>query len=98
MNHFDSDHLDSVIDTPDDPDTIKASTGTPAGKIGKADFDKIFTGLLVAVTGAAIVYFSTEVIPDLQSSGDIVKLGLAALLAVLVNVGRKFLTDTRAKE
>ena len=88
----------SLIDTPNDPSTIITSTGTPAGTIGKADIDKIITGLLVAVTGAAIVYFSTEVIPDLESSGDIVKLGLAALLAAVVNIGRKFLTDTRAKE
>ncbi len=87
----------SLIDTPDDLSTITPGTGTPAGKIGKADFDKILTGLLVAITGAAVVYFSTEVIPDLESSGDIVKLGLAALLSVVVNVGRKFLTDTRLK-
>lgn len=88
----------SLIDSPDSSTTITSSTGTPAGSIGKTDFDKIFTGLLMAVTGAAIVYFSTEVIPDLQSSGDVVKLGLAAMLAVVVNIGRKFLTDTRAKE
>ena len=88
----------SLIDSPGDNDRINTSTGTPAGKIGKADFEKILTGLLMAVTGAVIVYFSTEVIPDLESSSDIVKLALAAVLSVAVNTARKFLTNTQGKE
>jgi hypothetical protein len=48
-------------------------------------WQKILRGLFIAVGGAALTYASTVVLPLFQSSSDPVKLGLAALLSVLIN-------------
>ena len=55
------------------------------------DWKKIGTGALIALSGAAITYATTIVIPAMEKSGDATLLTLAAFASVAVNVLRKAL-------
>jgi hypothetical protein len=53
------------------------------------DWKKIGTGALIALSGAAITYVTTIVIPAMEKSGDAVLLLVAAFASVAVNAIRK---------
>jgi hypothetical protein len=53
------------------------------------DWRKIGTGALIALSGAAITYATTIVIPAMEKSGDAVLLLVAAFASVAVNAARK---------
>ena len=53
------------------------------------DWKKIGTGALIALSGAAITYATTIVIPAMEKSGDAVLLLVAAFASVAVNAARK---------
>lgn len=58
------------------------------------DWKKIGKGFLIALAGAALTYATSVFIPSLEDSGNAVLLTVAAVVSVLVNTARKFLTDT----
>ncbi len=63
-----------------------------------ADLKKIGTGAFIAMVGAIIAYLSTDVIPVFSADPtDIQKYTIAAVAGVLVNVLRKYVTDTTPK-
>jgi hypothetical protein len=53
------------------------------------EWKKIGTGALIALSGAAITYATTIVIPAMEKSGDAVLLLVAAFASVAVNAPRK---------
>lgn len=55
------------------------------------DWKKIGTGALIALSGAALTYATTIVIPAMESSGNATLLTAAAFASVAVNVIRKML-------
>lgn len=61
-------------------------------KLDKEDLKKIWTGALIAVSGSILVY-AAEIIPEIDF-GACTPLAVA-IAAVLVNLGRKLLSDTR---
>ena len=61
------------------------------------DWKKIGTGALIALSGAAITYVTTIVIPAMEKSGDAVLLLVAAFASVAVNAIRKAM-ETKTDE
>ena len=60
-----------------------------------ADLKKIGTGAFIAIVGVFIAYLSTDVIPVFSADpSDIQKYTIAAVAGVLVNVLRKYVTNT----
>ena len=55
------------------------------------DWKSIGRGALIALSGAALTYASTVVIPAMQGSGNATLLTIAAFASVAVNVIRKML-------
>ena len=68
---------------------------TPRGTIAWDDVRKVFIGFAIAAAGGALTFIADQVIPMLHQSGVEWKLTVAAILMSLVNLARKWLTDTR---
>ncbi len=68
---------------------------SPPGKLGKDDLVKVGKGAVIAMLGALLTYFATCVMPDLAKRYPEIAPFAAAGAAVLINLSRKLLVDTR---
>ena len=68
--------------------------GSPKYSLNHDDLLKIGKGMLLATGGALVAYLSTEVLPFLDQSTTLGAV-IAGSAAVVLNVLRKYLTDTR---
>ena len=68
---------------------------TPRFSLGSVDWRKILTGFGLALAGAVLTWAAAEAIPALKESDDPALLLTAAILSAVINVLRKWLTDTR---
>ena len=64
-------------------------------QLNKDDVLSVLRGALLATGGAVITYFGTSVLPDIDESTTAGAIA-AGLIATLLNVLRKYLSDTRA--
>lgn len=72
------------------------ATVSKSGQLIKQDWGKIFKGLGIALGGSALAYFSSEVIPLLQSLDLSGWEAIAvALASTLINALMKWFTETR---
>ena len=71
--------------------------GSSKFSLAKKDYLKIGKGALIAAAGAVLAYLSTQVFPQLQSSGEGILITIAVIGAVLVNAAQKYLQDTTEK-
>jgi hypothetical protein len=72
----------------------QAMNGSPPLQLNSEDLRAILRGALLAAGGAVIAYLSTEVLPHLDQSTMAGAL-IAGVGATVLNVLRKYLTDTR---
>ena len=63
----------------------------------KRDLLKVAKGAALAAAGAILAYLSTQVIPDMEASGNAMLLTVAGIGSVLVNMAVKFVQDTSKK-
>ncbi len=68
--------------------------GSPPLMLDGSDLQSILRGALLAAGGALVTYFSVEVIPNLDDS-TVVGAIIAGCASTLLNVLRKYLTDTQ---
>lgn len=68
---------------------------SPRFSLSKSDWLKISKGLMLALAGALLAWVLTELVPTLEASSDPRLLFIAAVLSAVVNVIRKWITDTR---
>ena len=75
--------------------------GSPAYSLGIEDLKKGVKGLIMALAGAAVIYICKYLkelgVPIEADAINGYTLAFAALASSLVNIGWKFLTNTRAK-
>lgn len=71
-------------------------TGTPKYSLGGIDWVKIGKGALIAVAGALLAFATTTLIPALEESEVAWVAALTPVFSVLINIARKYLTDTTA--
>ena len=76
----------------------KELKGSKRGKLDMTDAKKLVTGAVIALTSAALAYTSSDVVPLLEEAGGDGKLLLAAVIGVLINAARKWLSDNTVKE
>jgi len=63
----------------------------------KTDLLKVAKGAALAAAGAILAYLSTQVIPDMESSGNAMLLTVAGIGSVLINMAIKFVKDNTKK-
>lgn len=68
--------------------------GSPKGKLGALDWRKLAISLGLSIVGAAIGWVGTSLVPALQESGVPWMVAAGSFLPMLVNLVRKWLTDT----
>ena len=68
--------------------------GSPKLQLNRQDMLAVVRGALLAAGGAVVVYLSTEVIPNMDES-TMLGAAVASLSATILNVLRRYLTDTR---
>jgi hypothetical protein len=68
---------------------------SPPLQVSKDDWKKIGIGAAMAVAGALLTYVATGIMPMLATKYPEASPFIAALAAIILNISRKYFTDTR---
>ena len=68
--------------------------GSPTLMLGGGDLQSILRGALLAAGGAVVVYLSSDVVPNLDGNSALGAF-LAGIASTVLNVLRKYMSDTR---